>query len=32
MGYTLEQLSDREAIRDVMFRYTHGVDRLAVNG
>src|SRR6187397_1225493 len=28
MAYTPEQLSDREAIRDVMFRYTHGVDRL----
>jgi len=28
MGYTPEQLSDREAIRDVVFRYSHGVDRL----
>jgi len=28
VAYTPEQLSDREAIRDVMFRYTHGVDRL----
>jgi len=28
MGYSVEQLSDLEAIRDVAMRYAHGVDRL----
>ena len=28
MAYTSEQLSDREAIREVVLRYSHGVDRL----
>ena len=28
MGYSVEQLSDLEAIRDVAMPYAHGVDRL----
>lgn len=28
MAYTLQQLSDREAIRDCAMRYSHGLDRL----
>lgn len=28
VGYTVQQLADREAIRDVVTRYAHGIDRL----
>jgi hypothetical protein len=28
MGYTVQQLADREAIRDAALRYAHGLDRL----
>ena len=31
MGYTAQQLSDREEIRDLAMRYCHGVDRLDVD-
>ena len=31
MNYTMQQLSDREQIRDVALRYCHGVDRLDPN-
>lgn len=30
MGYSLQELSDREAIRDVALRYCRGIDRLDV--